>query len=95
MNDAALPLSADTQINWLELARLAAAGEGSDDLGRGIRRLATLAAAVHRQRVADVEMGDVDNHNNPGKVHGWTSGESPARNRATPQDRQPGTEARR
>jgi hypothetical protein len=39
---------AGTQINWLELARFAAAGEGHGDLERGVRRLATLAAAVHR-----------------------------------------------
>ncbi|MEM7625088.1 MAG: hypothetical protein AAF333_05615 [Planctomycetota bacterium] len=92
MNDAALPSLADTQINWLELARLAAQGEGHDELGRGIRRLATLAAAVHRQRVATLAAetvsggGDSDQH--PGRVHGWTRGE-------IQQDRQPGTEARR
>ena len=42
----------NTQINWLELARFAADGQGHSDLGRGIKRLATLAAAVHRQTVA-------------------------------------------
>lgn len=41
----------DTQINWLELARFAAAGKGQADLGRGVNRLATLAAAVHRGAV--------------------------------------------
>ncbi len=35
-----------TQINWLELARLAAGPTG--DLNTGIQRLATLAAATHR-----------------------------------------------
>ena len=38
----------DCQINWLEMARFAAEGEGHRDLTRGIRRLATLAAAAHR-----------------------------------------------
>lgn len=46
-------MTADTQINWLELARFAAAGQGHADLGRGVQRLATLAAAVHRHTVAD------------------------------------------
>ena len=38
----------DCQINWLEMARFAAEGEGHRDLQRGVRRLATLAAAAHR-----------------------------------------------
>lgn len=46
-------MTADTQINWLELARFAAAGQGHEDLGRGVQRLATLAAAVHRGGVAE------------------------------------------
>lgn len=48
---AANPLTADTQINWLELARFAAVGQGHQDLGRGVQRLATLAAALHRHTV--------------------------------------------
>lgn len=43
-----------SQINWLELARFAAEGQGHQDLGRGVRRLATLAASVHRQHAASV-----------------------------------------
>lgn len=88
MNDAALPSLADTQINWLELARLAAQGEGHDDLGRGVRRLATLAAAVHRQHVAASSIEDIANTQYSGRVQGRTRGE-------TQQDCQPGTEARR
>lgn len=48
------PPRGDSQINWLELARFAAEGQGHSDLGRGVRRLATLAAAVHRQHSASV-----------------------------------------
>ncbi len=48
---SATDAAASTQINWLELARFAAAGEGHEDLGRGILRLATLAAAAHREAV--------------------------------------------
>ncbi len=44
----------NSQINWLELARFAAEGEGHGDLNRGIQRLATLAAAVHRHEFAVV-----------------------------------------
>ena len=42
---------AGSQINWLELARFAAEGEGHADLSRGVQRLATLAAAVHRAHI--------------------------------------------
>ena len=38
----------ESQINWLEMARFAADGQGYDDLGSGILHLAHLAAAVHR-----------------------------------------------
>ena len=41
-----MPPAPKTQINWLELARLAAGPTG--DLNAGIQRLATLAAATHR-----------------------------------------------
>ncbi|MEO1236308.1 MAG: hypothetical protein AAFX76_05915 [Planctomycetota bacterium] len=53
------PQNADTQLNWLELARLAAAGEGHADLARGVRRLAVLAAAVHRGRAASTHPTNV------------------------------------
>lgn len=63
----------DTQINWLELARFAAAGEGHADLGRGVNRLAALAAAVHRG-TARFQLSTVsqETEKGPQGVHGRT-----------------------
>ncbi|MEM9417943.1 MAG: hypothetical protein AAGA25_02665 [Planctomycetota bacterium] len=80
----ALPntMTGDTQINWLELARFAADGQGHSDLGRGIQRLATLAAAVHRQTVAQ----------HPSTVRmekdtQWVQGRTPQADRSVTEDR--------
>jgi len=54
MDSSASQPAPASQINWLEMARLAAQGQGHQDLGRGIHRLATLAAAVHRHTSASV-----------------------------------------
>jgi hypothetical protein len=80
-------LSSDTQINWLELARLAAQGSASADepadLVAGVQRLATLAAATHRGTLT--RLLSVSEAATPlPRVHG-----------RTPQAHTPGTEAGR
>lgn len=86
MDTAAQSGPRDTQINWLELARFAAEGQGHADLGRGVRRLATLAAAVHRQRVAQTLASAGAATPASGTVHGRAAGEN--------LQARPGTEAR-
>ena len=76
------PTTADTQINWLELARFAAAGQGHADLGRGLQRLATLAAAVHRG-TAFTESLTAGTEKDTPRVHGRTPQANPAPGSAT------------
>ncbi|MEM6458548.1 MAG: hypothetical protein AAF710_04065 [Planctomycetota bacterium] len=78
--------NADTQVNWLELARLAAAGEGHADLGRGVRRLATLAAAVQRAAAGDT---------NPLSTDGTRDDSAVGAHGRAPQAQPPGTDAGR
>ncbi|MEM1108318.1 MAG: hypothetical protein AAGH99_06475 [Planctomycetota bacterium] len=79
---SANPTHDDTQINWLELARFAAAGQGHEDLGRGVQRLATLAAAVHRGAVVNqLSINRVE------KDTQWVQGRTPqARNAPVTED---------
>ncbi|MEM9881828.1 MAG: hypothetical protein AAF800_02785 [Planctomycetota bacterium] len=81
-----LAITADTQVNWLELARLAAAGEGHADLGRGVRRLATLAAAIHRAAAGPT---------NPLSTDGTRDDSAVAAHGRAPQVKPPGTDAGR
>ncbi|MEM8738206.1 MAG: hypothetical protein AAGG38_06975 [Planctomycetota bacterium] len=72
--------TADCQINWLELARFAAAGQGHTDLARGVRRLATLAAAVHRGQLCSGPTPRPEPaHLAPPRVHGRTPQATPPR----------------
>ncbi|MEO0515078.1 MAG: hypothetical protein AAF086_07270 [Planctomycetota bacterium] len=72
-------MTADTQINWLELARFAAAGQGHDDVGHGVQRLATLAAAVHRGVVAEsLAKVRMETEKDTPRVHGRTPQAVPA-----------------
>jgi len=73
------PMTADTQINWLELARFAAVGQGHQDLGRGVQRLATLAAAVHRRVAAQpTAIVKTETEKDTPRVHGRTPQAAPA-----------------
>jgi hypothetical protein len=56
------------KVNWLELAR--AAGGPDGDLGIGIRKLATLAAATHRNTLANQADPKVG-YGEGSTAHGW------------------------
>lgn len=84
---AANPTPSDSQINWLELARFAAVGQGHQDLSRGVQRLATLAAAVHRRVAADPRpTNTTETQKDTQWVHGRTPQTAPGNGIAITED---------